>query len=618
LFSFSYDNNDSKIKLSIINIINVNKKNPEVFDLFEVSFNLNKHYENPFDPDKIEINACFIQPDLTKKIVPCFWYEGYNRRLERGRELLTFNGDSFWKLRFTPTQTGRYQYYIEAKDYVDNIILRYPQNGYNNFTAEGTNRKGFLKISDRDKHYLEYSNGNFFLGYGHNLCGWEWPGRFDSEAWNGTDNLKGTYEYDEWLEKMFENNANLCQFDFCEKDQIEWTNNPGEFDFSNEWKGLTWFNQKQSWKMDYIFKRAEEKEIYFRLTLLHWEDFDDENEESPNWGWNRNPYNVKNGGPVKNVSLFFKDIKAINIYKKQLRYIIARWGYCKNIIAFELWNEIDSPKILWGTGNYTSNKKNILNWHREIAQYLKAIDPNKHLITTSFADSFNDPDIWNLENIDFTTIHRYTFYNPSYGDTQFSTINTINKIINERYKSVKKPVVIGEFSLTPGGDLQRLYDKDGVAFHNQSWASIMSKGAVTAMHWTWASYIHKNNLYYHYKPLSLFFHNEDLRDMKVFNNLKEASTKINYMILQKSDKAYIWIQDKKHNYVNIKTGYKPVLIKGSSIRLNDIDIGKYYIEYFNTYNGSIISKSKYDCKNKIIILDIPDFIKDIAVKIKKM
>ena len=54
-----------------------------------------------------------------------------------------------------------------------------------------------------------------------------------------------------------------------------------------------------------------------------------------------------------------------------------------------------------------NNKENVQNWHLEMAALLKQSDPNKHLVSTSFAHKNNDPLIWNSPDIDFTQTHFY-------------------------------------------------------------------------------------------------------------------------------------------------------------------------------------------------------------------
>jgi hypothetical protein len=62
--------------------------------------------------------------------------------------------------------------------------------------------------------------------------------------------------------------------------------------------------------MDYIISKAEKLGVFFRLCFSHWEDFDTEVKNVPDWGWGRNPYNSVNGGPVANVTDFFRGAAA--------------------------------------------------------------------------------------------------------------------------------------------------------------------------------------------------------------------------------------------------------------------------------------------------------------------
>lgn len=330
-------------------------------------------------------------------------------------------------------------------------------------------------------------------------------------------------------------------------------------------------------------------------------------------GWKRNPYNRSNGGPVATVAGFFSDPEAINLYKKQIRYIIARWGYSKNLLCWELWNEVDAPGLC--SGNYKTHANAIKGWHRRISEYIDDLDINNHPVTTSFADSVNDPGIWTMEGIDLTTIHRYTYYNPSYGELQFDTVKTVNDLVAKRYYDTSKPVIIGEFALTPGGDIQRVYDQDGIAFHNQLWSSLMSSGAATAMHWNWGSYIHANNLYYHYTPVSLYLAGEDLRATTTFNNISRTADHLLYIGLQSEDKAYVWIQDRKHNYESVHSGYTPRSLSGEKLILTGLVNDTYTATYYDTRTGDIILTETVTASSGRLTLNLPDFKMDLAVKI---
>ncbi|MCX6854159.1 MAG: DUF5060 domain-containing protein, partial [Verrucomicrobia bacterium] len=422
-------------------------------DKHVATITLNKSWENPYDCiHQIELNAYFRSPGGEISKVPGFWYEGFSRSLHGNTEHLQATQVNGWKFRFSPMATGEYRYHIEIIDHENNhSTLRYPTEGFLTFTSMPSSDKGFVAVGKTDPKYLEYEDGSPYIGLGHNLLGWEW---------SGSRNTAGTYDFDRWLDRMSQNKANMAQFDFCEGDQLEWTRNPTELPYSSSWQGLGRYNQKVAWKMDHIISKAEQLGIFFRLCFSHWEDFDDERKDFPHWGWNRNPYNSANGGPVANVTEFFKDPAAKDHYKRYLRYIMARWGYSKNILTYELWNEVDAPKMAWGEGHdYHSNQRAILDWHREMSGYLKQLDPH-HLITTSFADNLNQPDVWQLPNIDLTTIHRYPHFNQWLDGKfeQFEVEDCLTYIIQKRSKSDSKPLLIGEFTVSPHGKSQTHQD----------------------------------------------------------------------------------------------------------------------------------------------------------------
>lgn len=605
LFSSCFSSKTTDKDFQVISYIHNSDEIPRL-GKYEATFNLDKSWDNPYDNvNEVEVNAYFALPNGIIEKIPGFWYEGFGRNLIGKDEHLTSNGNNSWMIRYSPKLLGDYKCYIEIIDRTkSNKIIRYPSNGFLIFTSNNSLEKGFLKVSESDWAYLDYEDNTPYIGLGHNLVGWEW---------NGTTNSRGTYDYDDWLGKMAANGANMAQFDFCETDQLEWTFHKDELPFSNAWKGIGKYNQQNSWKMDYRFEKAEQLGVFFRLSLLHWEDFDKETESYPHYGWNRNPYNLINGGPVANVSDFFTDNSAKDYFKQYARYVVARWGYSKNILTYELWNEADGHDILWGEGNsFKSNQKNITAWHSEMSNYLKQLDPN-HLVTTSFANTDYGADIWKLPTIDLTTAHRYTFYNQWLPGNfpQFETENFIGYLIESR-KKYNKPTIIGEQALSAVGEAQMENDQNGdLGFHNMLWASIMQKALGTSMHWYWGKYIDHFDLYYHYKPLSIFLKDEDLRNLTVH---KTENGIVRSYGLKNNNKAYVWVQDINHTYINRELPINT--IKGQILNF-PLDDGKYTVELLNTFTGVIITTKTIICKSGKLEIQIPDFKKDIAIKIKK-
>ncbi len=69
---------------------------------------------------------------------------------------------------------------------------------------------------------------------------------------------------------------------------------------------------------------------------------------------------------------------------------MARWGYATNLFAWEFWNEVPpTPEQV--------------AWVAEMAAYLKEIDPNRHMVSTTYGDAST----WDCPDIDFTMTHFY-------------------------------------------------------------------------------------------------------------------------------------------------------------------------------------------------------------------
>ena len=573
-------------------------------DKYEATFTMSKTWTNPYDYlGQVEVDAFVTPPSGPAVTVPGFWFVDYTRSLTDTIENLTATGTTAWKIRYAPTVTGTFTYYLRIIDRTTGDTIRYPSTGTESFSCVSGSEKGFLKVNTTDKAYLQYEDGSLYVGIGHNLVGWEY---------DGTTNSRGTYDYDTWLDSLSGNNGNLTQFDFCEGDQLEWTYNATELPYSSSWAGIGTYNQQTAWKMDYRVNKATSDNVFYRLAMSHWEDFDYETGNFPSWGWNRNPYNSANGGPNADVSTFFTNSTSIAYYKRYLRYIVARWGYSKNLLAYELWNEVDGS-MDWGSSSYGSNQTNITNWHDTMALFVKNLD-TRHIVTTSFANSGLQNSVWALPALDLTTVHRYTYYNADYGGTQYETENTIGSLIQTRFVSYPKPVIIGEFALSPAGDIQRNYDPSGIAFHNQLWASIMNRGAATAMHWTWGSYINNYHLYYHYKPLGIFLNGEDLTNMQLFTSYNATARSYG---LRTWWKAYIWVQDLNHTFINRANTQDS--ISGQVVNLSVMDSGSYSVKFYNTYTGAVISTTTLTCPSTgYLHISVPKFLHDIAIKVSKI
>ncbi|MDQ2751866.1 MAG: hypothetical protein M3R72_02475, partial [Bacteroidota bacterium] len=382
---------------------------------------------------------------------------------------ITATGASHFKVRYAPKEEGVYSYVLLCNN-KSGATMQPAQS----FTSTASAAHGFVRRNNTN--YLNFDDNTQYIPVGENMC-WQ-----DANVYN---------DYTKWLPKLTSNGGNYIRI---------WMS---DWAFAYEWKdmnnqglyhGLENYNQYNANNLDWLLDYANSQNVYIMLCINHHGQVS----TTVNPEWNNNPYNAANGGPCANTWDFFTNTTARDYHKNRLRYLVARCGYSKNIMSWELFNEVIY------TDDYQAHAADVDSWHSEMSTYLKKLDVNKHLVTSSFGDASYKPGTWSLPNIDFTQLHNYS-----------SVPNLENLLVagDQTYlSSYHKPVINGEFGLGPDGATLTKDDPSGVHIHNAIWATSLSGAMGSAMTWWWDDYIEPNNLYYHYKPLASFINMLHLKD----------------------------------------------------------------------------------------------------------
>lgn len=113
----------------------------------------------------ITINALF-SPDNWQTVYtqPAFYHQDFIYETRNGRDWLYPTDNFTWKIRFSPTLAGPWQYKLSAQD-ANGLTQTEPQT----FTVAPSDQKGFVRVSPKDSRYFEFDNGELFLGTGYNL-----------------------------------------------------------------------------------------------------------------------------------------------------------------------------------------------------------------------------------------------------------------------------------------------------------------------------------------------------------------------------------------------------------------------------------------------------------------
>ena len=252
----------------------------------------------------------------------------------------------------------------------------------------------------------------------------------------------------------------------------------------NEKAGLGKFDLAHASYFDDVLSMAEQRGIYLMLTFNNHRELIDHDMWGPA-GWPVNPYNAANGGPATQPVDFFTDETARKLFKRRLRYLIARYSSFTSLACWELFNEQENARI----------KDMQPAWNQEMAAYLNANDPYGHLVSTS---ATMPKAVWQMPEMSITQEHLY-------GDEGLVDMATPIVAIVKRQEKFDKPFFLAECGISyKGPDTKFDPNGTGTSLHNSLWATTMSGACGAASYWWWDNYIGPKNLWQSYLGISRF------------------------------------------------------------------------------------------------------------------
>ena len=437
----------------------------ERFGLFELGVHLQTNTTRYYDYDSIALSGIFTAPSGLQYTVDGFYYQHFIP-LENG--LLQDVGEPFFKLRFSPRETGSYSYILQATD-ADGTVQTAPAQ----FVVSESDRGGFVSVAEGTHLLSNEKDENVFL-IGENIA---WANQPD-----GSDRM--SY----YLDQLAQHQGNFAKLMMTPwAYQIEWIEG-----------GLRNYQprQRQAFLIDSIFRHADQLGIYVQLALsIH----NELNFGYPAEDWTSNPYNMLNGGFCVHPHEFFTHPQAREAYRNKIRYVIARWGYAEKLVAWELLSEADNFPF------YDDFKQEIVGWASDLAQWMQQNDPYQHLVSVGFALPESEAALWQKDQISFTQMHLY-------GKDQ-DLEGHVFRQMQHYLEKFDKPVLVGEWGLGHFSDSMPIWDPNGIAFHNSMWTSALTGSMGTIVPWYWESYIDQLQLYPVFGAVHHFLEGEALHQM---------------------------------------------------------------------------------------------------------
>jgi len=566
------------------------------YDKLEIRFDLDAAYSNPYDPAEIDARVEFQGADQQVHSIPAFWFEGYNRWVDEA-EHFTPSGEVTWMARIVGPAPGTYNYRVVVNDHQG-----YTDSGWRSFVCIPSTDRGFVRVDERNPHFLCFDDGSPYTPIGHNLC------------WGAE---RGGGDVINWQTKMAAQGENWTRYWMS----MHTAGQPLEWNEGDYWHGLGRYSQQIACRFDAMLEHARSLGIRVQLCM---DSFNAWNVETYA-NWEENPYNVARGGMLSEPYLYFTNAQAQELARNKFRYIVARWAYATSVLCWEFFNEADiigagGPP----SGTFAANLPDAVQWHQDMAVYMRGLDPFEHLRTTSFSndgDPLRYPEIWDLAAMDFIQCHRYSNLSPA------AHVSLVQQAL-----VYNKPVVLAEWgmgsipqlyrvstavpSFVPFGydseyrridKLGRYVDPSGQRLHDAIWG--LGLAGSSAMSWWWREYIDPGNLYGVFRPLSVFMNGEDwagagVQPSQLNYSLLSGPSDLSVIGSQSASHAYFWIRD----YVRSTT-------TGVSVRLSGLDDGNRLIEVWDTYSGTVRTSYSDSVAGGSLDVALPEFSNDLAVKV---
>ncbi|MBS1606011.1 MAG: DUF5060 domain-containing protein [Bacteroidetes bacterium] len=543
------------------------------YGLFQLDIRLDSVYANPYDYGDVTVRCIFVGPAGVCDTVDGFYMSDY--RIDTTTGAITLTGGGHFSVRYSPVTSGKWSY----------RLFCLTRNGRSNgpagrFSCYPNSCPGFVRRTA--SAYLSFDNGAVYVPIGENMG---WP------------HTNAYLDYSRWVSRLAANGGNCIRVWMPAWGLgLEWQKG------SNGYGGLGRYKQQNAGYLDWLLELCEAKGVFMMLSLDHHGQVSSQVDAN----WNGNPYNAANGGPCTHTWDFFADEQARRLIRNRFRYIAARYGYSRNILCWELFNEVD-----W-TDDFARHRSEVTAWHKEMAAWLKHCDVNRHLVTTSYGSAVNDPECWRLPGLDFTQTHYYT------DEPLDSVLNAGSRLYRE---SFGKPTLNGEFGLSGDGSRLAVTDEGGIYVHNSLWSTLLGGALGPGLPWYWDNYIDRQDLYVHFRAVASFAADVDfIRDgyAPVQPSLRPSAVRVYALRSADSSRLAAWILNKEYGWRRLKERGVPPPVSNARITVPGIRNGAYLLTWSDCLTGKTTSSDTVTVKDGMLRVVCPGIEWDRALRMKRL
>lgn len=276
--------------------------------------------------------------------------------------------------------------------------------------------------------------------------------------------------------------------------------------------------------------------------------------------------------------------------------MIARWGYSPAIGFWQTVSEI----------NGTNAGKNTDLWHERIQTFFADNDPYRHPTTASMSGDVD----WAPGHLamDIPQMHSYESSSDPVGTAQ-----VIARWTQTMWERTPKPNWIGEF----GSSDERNYPE---LFHNAIWAALASGAAATPMEWNdnsqWGRMT--SEMYEHMSRLRVFIADFPLVQLDPSPlELSVIPQELRAWGMGGKDWGFVWVVDYALHGEPIETVRAQTNARSDVfLSVNGLQPGRYVVRPYDTWERSYLSEFEVDCSAGSCDIPLPEFRRDIVIRLE--
>ncbi|GIV02835.1 MAG: hypothetical protein KatS3mg015_1665 [Fimbriimonadales bacterium] len=278
---------------------------PRYLSPVEIHVAVEGKWDNPFDPNEVSVWARVVGTRDVATDVPGFWMVPY----ETTEDSFQQAGKGEWRIRFAPWNTGAYGVFVRGFD----------REGPGELEKVGFRVEGFEK-------------GKEPLGFGYVIPSENRP-TFEVEQKPFVP--VGCYledlptkpsEIEAILRKVAETGSDFVSVPL----------------YGMGWRlerRLLDYDQEAAWRVDWLLETAQRLGLRVFARLEGGQDLNGA-------GWSRHPYAKERNGPCATLQDFWTSLPARQLYKKFLRYFVARNAWRSSLMGIQFFDGV-APPAYW-------------------------------------------------------------------------------------------------------------------------------------------------------------------------------------------------------------------------------------------------------------------------------